>query len=428
MNVFRSICFSVLLSLVLLSSPSILAQGALTPPGAPSATMKTLEQIEPRIDVATLPGDVTHLHVISEPGSYYLSENIEVGLQSGINIHSPDVTLDLNGFQIVSVSGNGGYGIYIGDWMDRTTVRNGSIAGFQFGIYSRYADGCLLEKLAVSGCTDSGIFAGAAVRMADCRAQGNTGSGIVAGHGSSLSGCTAHDNQGDYGVFVGNGSALSDCTAYDNTVNYAIYAGSGSAVNDCVARYNEANYGIYVGSGSVMRGCSAYDNQGSGSSSYGIYAYNGSVVVNCSSSNNDHAEGTTTALQGTGIFAGSRSVIEGCAVSYNQGDGIRVSVDSSVRGNTCDSNGYSGDGAGIHATSSDTRIDDNNVTGNDRGIEVDYSGNFITRNTASGNTLNWDIASGNVCYVVQAVTAGAISGNSGGSSPGTTNPNANFTY
>jgi hypothetical protein len=42
--------------------------------------------------------------------------------------------------------------------------------------------------------------------------------------------------------------------------------------------------------------------------------------------------------------------------------------------------------------------------------------------------VNWDIAEGNVCLIVNAATAGAISGDSGGVAPGSTDPNANFTY
>lgn len=86
---------------------------------------------------------------------------------------------------------------------------------------------------------------------------------------------------------------------------------------------------------------------------------------------------------------------------------------------TANGNGYS---TGIGATGSDNRIESNNVTDNDRGIDVDIAGNLITRNSASGNTLNWAVAAGNVCLVVQATTGGAISGNSGGAAPGSIDP------
>lgn len=46
---------------------SLCGQGALTTPGTPAPTMKTLDQIEPRIDVATLPGDANSHVVITMP-------------------------------------------------------------------------------------------------------------------------------------------------------------------------------------------------------------------------------------------------------------------------------------------------------------------------------------------------------------------------
>lgn len=80
------------------------AQGPLTPPGVPAPTMKTLAQIEPRIDVLALGAQPPY--IIAEPGSYYLSGNIiAANGQSGITILAQNVTLDLNGFTISSPFG-----------------------------------------------------------------------------------------------------------------------------------------------------------------------------------------------------------------------------------------------------------------------------------------------------------------------------------
>ena len=83
--------FAAALVLGLLLQPvSILhAQGPLTPPGAPTPTMKTLDQIEPRkeVNATNTPGDATNLFIISTGGSYYLGGNITgVSGKHGIQI------------------------------------------------------------------------------------------------------------------------------------------------------------------------------------------------------------------------------------------------------------------------------------------------------------------------------------------------------
>jgi hypothetical protein len=80
---------------------TVLAQGPLTPPGAPAPTMKTLQQVEPRIEInaTNTPGDADSIFKITEPGSYYLTGNVAgVSGKHGIEIAASDVTLDLMGF------------------------------------------------------------------------------------------------------------------------------------------------------------------------------------------------------------------------------------------------------------------------------------------------------------------------------------------
>ena len=117
-----------------------------------------------------------------------------------------------------------------------------------------------------------------------------------------------------------------------------------------------------------------------------------------------------------------------CSVSFNRVNGIVTGNDGTIVGNTCDNNGNNGFGAGILATSGDNRLEGNNCTDADLGIQVTAAGNFIARNTCSGNATNWDVVAGNICLVVEGVAGAAIMGNTGGVAPGSTNPNANFTY
>jgi parallel beta-helix repeat protein len=203
-------------------------------------------------------------------------------------------------------------------------------------------------------------------------------------------------NNGDTGLDAGSNSTVRNCTVQANG-GTGIDGGNQSIIRDCAAESNGSN-GITVHSASRVSGCSVRAN------------------------NRD------------GIYAASSSVVSGNTAVNNERYGIRVGSGCHVIANTCSYNGTlsSAGGAGIHVDSyvggSRTRIEANHVTDNDRGIDVDSSGNLIIKNSASGNSPNWEVAAGNVILVIEAATAGSINGNSGGVSPGSTNPNANYTY
>ena len=61
-------------------APLAFAAGPLTPPGPPAPTMKSLDEVEPRIPLTqdTTPGDATAVFKITQSGSYYLTKNLEV--------------------------------------------------------------------------------------------------------------------------------------------------------------------------------------------------------------------------------------------------------------------------------------------------------------------------------------------------------------
>lgn len=96
------VCPVVCLTVMLGFDATALAGDINPPPGSIGSTMKTLVEVEPRVAVQSLPGSATALHVISEPGSYYLTGNITgVADNRGIEVASDVVSIDLNGFSLV---------------------------------------------------------------------------------------------------------------------------------------------------------------------------------------------------------------------------------------------------------------------------------------------------------------------------------------
>ena len=112
------------LTVLLTLSVGLTAQaGDLDPPsGQPQPTMKTLQQVEPRIPISSIP-----IH-ITESGSYYLTQNLvllEEDDTYGIAIEADNVTLDLKGFTLTG-GGDGTIGMPVKNGQ-RITVRNGCL-------------------------------------------------------------------------------------------------------------------------------------------------------------------------------------------------------------------------------------------------------------------------------------------------------------
>ena len=374
------------------------AQGVLTPPGAPTPTMKTLDQLDAKLEkrtpISSLP------FTIAAAGSYYLTGNLNGGAGNGILIGASGVTLDLMGFELVGGTGDG---ISVSAGRANITILNGTVRNWSGdGVDAFGAGHSRLDRLRVLGNQGTGMRLGGNGIVADCTAQGNTLDGIEAG-----SGCV-----------------LRDCTASGNLGTAAIRAGTGSVLNNCAAFNNQTEYGIFTSDGSTLTNCAAYSNNGSGTSSFGIHASAGSTVIGCTANENtnDNPAPTQSAV---GINALFGTLIKGCSARNNAGCGIQVNSDCRVLQNNCDDNGTSN----IRVASSDNRIEGNNVTDGPIGLEVVLAGNLIIGNSASGNTSNYEIVAGNkVGVIVDAPDSGAISGSTGGAGVGTTNPWANFSF
>lgn len=195
--------------------------GPLSPPPGPlMGSGRTTAELEPRIPVTstTCPGNSGSTYIISQPGSYYLTENLAgVSGNVGLTITASSVVLDMMGF---AISGGGSAIVFSGsEWL---VVRNGVIKNMQsFGILassSPTVGPSLIENVRVQGCVISGILVnpGSVVRGCHVSSCGNTGIAVNArclveschtaacvlagvlinGTGSCVRGCVMGDNSG----------------------------------------------------------------------------------------------------------------------------------------------------------------------------------------------------------------------------------------
>jgi hypothetical protein len=152
------------------------------------------------INQASVSGNVTTLHVIRDPGSYRLtSDLVAPSGQRGITIDADgEVTLDLNGFTLSSLSapGSGPYHGVLSGSSHNIEIRNGTIRGFPgSGIY--LVSGALengTEGIRIEGTTNAGSI------VRGCTASRNLVSGIlVLGAHSMVTDNVAAAN-GSYGL------------------------------------------------------------------------------------------------------------------------------------------------------------------------------------------------------------------------------------
>jgi parallel beta-helix repeat protein len=352
---------------------SAFSQGNLTPPaGAPAPTMKSLDQIASTgtaINATNTPGDANYHFIISSPGSYYLTGNLGVTNANGIHVTAPDVTIELNGFQISRSSGAGGDGITIDPAAHRSVVKNGSIRGFVNGVQcptegpllAQSGGGAFLQ-LTVSGCS-IGVAAGTNWQVDGCRAHDNGFAGIFAS-GGMITNCVASNNQGR-GIYLGNGT-ISHCVANENQ-NGGIFASSGATLTNCSADHNTGPYagiyGIFAGPGSTLTGCTAQFNSVANGAGGGIFADNRSTIKDCSAQlNGGYGIRTGTGCTivactssesgngggvGVGINAGNDSAVSSCTVMANKGDGIQLGQRCKISDCNVNGNGNGATGSGI---------------------------------------------------------------------------------
>ncbi|MEL7472528.1 MAG: right-handed parallel beta-helix repeat-containing protein [Planctomycetota bacterium] len=374
--------------------------GPLTPPaGTPAPTDTALRNTDPRtpLNATTAPSSPSANHVISTPGTYFLTGDIIAEQnKTAIQINAIGVTLDLNGFELIglglftTVSVNG-----ISP-ADGAVIRNGHIRDFTaFAIEGNFDDDLLIENITVRDCgagiatstnsrvlncavydTDaSGIRVGNASLVEGCVSDGNTQSGIVAGSGSIVLNATASNNGAD-GVFGNANVLIQGCVASENATD-GIQMFFGGSVIDCVSSGN--TIGFTSGASTLFHRCHAYDN-----SNDGFELNQGCVARACVSISNEFFG---YRMQGAQLVD---SVARG-----NSFSGINLVDDCVVRECHSFQNDQAfGSGAGIRAEGTGNVIQNN--------ISRDNGGFGIQLFAANGNRVfgNWSLDNTGGSYAV----------------------------
>ena len=246
---------AVLWTAMFLQPSTLLAQGSLTPPGAPAPTMKTLAQVEPRVPISSAP------FTISQPGSYYLTTNLTVSGGDAITIATNGVTLDLNGFAIASTANPAsGTAVLINAGLRNITILNGNIqggvtnsgsdvfSGTGFG-YEIFHSGSVPQNVRVSGVSVSG-----------CRFDGTN---VGADESTVVENCVVR-TMGGVGIWA---NTIRGCVALD-CGSTAIY---GQQVSDSRGQSVGGGYGLSAAT-------TAQNCYGSSGNSFGLYA---NTAQNC---------------------------------------------------------------------------------------------------------------------------------------------------
>ncbi len=265
---------------------SRLAQaGPLNPPAGPIApTGKTVQEIydkvartdvgfaEPRIPVQSLPGSATALHVISQPGSYYLTGNIEgVPGKRGIEIAADGVTVDCSGHELRGVAG-ALEAIAASSPVEGVCVVNGAVrnwpeVAFDFG----GSNGGLFERLRFL-LNGGSLRSGQSAVVRDCVFRANRCFALDSGANCLIASCTVSGNQVCGGFLIFNRSLVVNCTATQNAFE-GFRIDFESQIRDCISTQNGT--GFALGSGVVAVGCMSRGNN------TGYAVGNGSMATEC---------------------------------------------------------------------------------------------------------------------------------------------------
>lgn len=393
----RGIQIGILL-LVCSMQAAVLA-GPLTPPGPPAPTSITLNEIEPRTPISSLP------YTIDQPGSYYLVGNVTgTAGENGITINTGgDVTLDLMGFRLQGSPGSQ-YAIA------STVSLISAVLVIKSGFITNWGSGGVnmtgaadLRDIRVADCGGNGVDVGPHSILRNVRAAGNTGNGIVARRGSLIESSRGIQN-GKNGIVAGEDSTLSNILAATNSLNGIVVAG-GSSV---------------IGSIATANGLSGYSNvEQILEENLGRTDACCEIVIIGSRSVGNVVHGFS--LEGGGLFTRVTSTFNGGSgmvtiiepLSWEPSHGLRI-ADSVFSGNggrgiLLQRNAGFSPGIGLPFSLSDTTVNNNGAEGFafidaafDLELTVQVRNSIFKSNAQSG--MSWQMDQGSLGLKVQNCT------------------------
>ncbi|MEL6328801.1 MAG: NosD domain-containing protein [Planctomycetota bacterium] len=375
------------------------AHAQLDPPSGPvEETGTPLGEINPGTPISSLPSAANAVHVISEPGRYYLDRDIAdpgAGVFAILVTTSTNVTIDMNGF---AIDGNGAetqaaIGLDAGvvtiengtirDWGSFAIVENDAtltlrrlvlrnIAGASAAALNRYTviEDCVFDAnanpLRFNGGTVAGVQPGivikdtrfiampaaidasnaVGVQLLDCNFSGlgaaSSAIKVVLGADAQVVRCNFHTG-GENGLQAGDGAQILDSRFT------GIVTGS--------------TFGISVGNAAVISRCIVKNYSGNGINALNNCLIEGTAVNGCGA---------------VGILIGSTGIVRGCVFQDNVSGGLAPGFGVRIEGNTFRTNGY-GVLLRTNATSGDCLVKDN--TFDEDQLIIDGFDNVIDGNT-----------------------------------------------
>ncbi|MFO7871367.1 MAG: right-handed parallel beta-helix repeat-containing protein [Kiritimatiellia bacterium] len=293
------------------------AEDYFDPPGPPrseASRMRTLNEVEPRYPIESIPV------VITNPGAYFLPGSMDGSNDaSGIVLDASDVTIDLNGFSLtgttnsingIEVTGQhqnieirngvlrdwGGFGLMATSASDVVVIEVNAVHNGAGGLYT--GPNSFLERCGVyangfnAGAPEEpprtdGIQCGAFSTVKDCKCRGNLGAGIHGYSHTRITGCSSTMSADADGIHLEDYCTVRDCVVAENKSN-GIKVGSMCMVMENTAGRNGRETGgagiLVVGKNSLIEKNLTCDNAyGLRSEPTGAY---GSLFLNNGASNN----------------------------------------------------------------------------------------------------------------------------------------------